>query len=241
MKKGFVFIETIIVLMLVTMSLTMLISSYTLIKTKSLEKESYDKTSDKYLLYAISTLGTTSQYNYSLIADTGYLSITPEDCGNLQNSIYTLTKNAITNEDEINKTNCTSNKNDPQCQFFKIFDYDPSESRTTTTTVTTTTKSETVNDKPNCQTVFSQLNVVHIYVIPDVAKALNSSTATSIYDNGTINYLKTLRKCYDSVYITDEEGNQVVSDDVGTCYDPVRYMVGVFQRYGKYYFASIEI
>ena len=47
MKKGFVFIETIIVLMLVTMSLTMLISSYTLIKTKSLEKESYDKTSDK--------------------------------------------------------------------------------------------------------------------------------------------------------------------------------------------------
>ena len=49
MKKGFVFIETIIVLMLVTMSLTMLISSYTLIKTKSLEKESYDKTSDKYL------------------------------------------------------------------------------------------------------------------------------------------------------------------------------------------------
>lgn len=235
MKKGFVFIETIIVLMLVTMSLTMLISSYTLIKTKSLEKESYDKTSDKYLLYAISTLGTTSQYNYSLIADTGYLSITPEDCGNLQNSIYTL------GTDTINKINCTSNKNDPQCQFFKIFDYDPSESRTTTTTVTTTTKSETVNNKPNCQTVFSQLNVVHIYVIPDVAEALNSSTATSIYDNGTINYLKTLRKCYDSVYITDEEGNQVVSDEVGTCYDPVRYMVGVFQRYGKYYFASIEI
>ena len=235
MKKGFVFIETIIVLMLVTMSLTMLISSYTLIKTKSLEKESYDKTSDKYLLYAISTLGTTSQYNYSLIADTGYLSITPEDCGNLQNSIYTLSGDTIT------KINCTSNKNDPKCQFFKIFDYDPSVSRTTTTTVTTTTKSETVNNKPNCQTVFSQLNVVHIYVIPDVAEALNSSTATSIYDNGTINYLKTLRKCYDSVYITDEEGNQVVSDEVGTCYDPVRYMVGVFQRYGEYYFASIEI
>ena len=235
MKKGFVFIETIIVLMLVTMSLTMLISSYTLIKTKSLEKESYDKTSDKYLLYAISTLGTTSQYNYSLIADTGYLSITPEDCGNLQNSIYTL------NGDTVEKINCTSQKDNAKCQFFKIFDYNPSAANTTTTIVTTTTKSETITSKPNCQTVFSQLNVVHIYVIPDVAKALNSSTATAIYDNGTINYLKTLKKCYDSIYITDEDGNQVVSDSVGTCYDPVRYMVGVFQRYGKYYFASIEV
>lgn len=238
MKKGFVFIETIIVLMLVTMSLTMLISSYTLIKTKSLEKESYDKTSDKYLLYAISTLGTTSQYNYSLIADVGYLSLTPENCGDLTNSIYT-----ITNTDAISKiSDCSSQREHEKCQFFKIFNHVNTSGHTTKkTTVTTTAKSETVNDKPNCQTVFSQLNVVHIYVIPDVQKALKSSTATSIYDNGTINYLKTLRKCYDSIYVTDEEGNQVVSDNVGTCHDPVRYMVGVFQRYGNYYFASIEI
>lgn len=239
MKKGFVFIETIIVLMLVTMSLTMLISSYTLIKTKSLEKESYDKTSDKYLLYAISTLGTTSQYNYTLIADEGYLSITPENCGNLKNSIYTINNSgAVTNEVE----DCSTQREHKKCQFFKIFNHvDTSGHTTKNTTVTTTAKSETVGDKPNCQTVFSQLNIVHIYVIPDVQKALKSSSATSIYDNGTINYLKTLRKCYDSIYITDEDGNKVVSDNVDTCYNPIRYMVGVFQRYGNYYFASIEI
>ncbi len=236
MKKGFVLIETIIVLMLVTMSLTMLISSYTLIKTKSLEKESYDKTSDKYLLYAISTLGTTSQYNYSSIADIGYLSITPEDCGNLQNSIYTLSGDAISP-----KTNCNANRTHVNCKFFDIFNYDPTKANTSNTVITTAVKSETVADKPNCQTVLSQLNVVHIYVIPDVAAALKSATATSIYDNGTINYLKTLRKCYDSVYVEGEGEDKVVSDNPQTCEDPVRYMVGVFQRYGKYYFASIEI
>lgn len=239
MKKGFVFVETIIVMMLVTLSLTTLISSYTLIRAKSLEKESYDKTSDKYLLYAISTLGTTSQYNYSTIADVGYMSITPNDCDNLQNSIFTIEGKET---DTITKINCTSNREDPKCKFFKIFNYDTSIPNTEKTTITTITTNETISDVANCQTVLSQLNVVHIYVIPDVSKALKSSMATSIYDNGTINYLKTLKKCYKTIYVTDEDGKQVVANNVDTsCDAPVRYMVGVFYRYGKYYFASIEI
>ena len=41
-KKGFVFLETIIILVLVTLSLTTMLSSYTLITSKSREKEFYD-------------------------------------------------------------------------------------------------------------------------------------------------------------------------------------------------------
>ena len=65
-KKGFVFVESIVVLMVVALSLTVLISSYSLVTRKTKEKEHYDKASDKYLLYAISKLGTDDKCNYSI-------------------------------------------------------------------------------------------------------------------------------------------------------------------------------
>ena len=65
-KNGFVFIESIVVLMVVALSVAMLMSSYTLIARKTKEKENYDKASDKYLLYAIANLGTDSKCNYGV-------------------------------------------------------------------------------------------------------------------------------------------------------------------------------
>ncbi len=69
-KNGFVFIESIVVLVVVALSLAMLISSYSLIKRKTQEKELYDKASDKYLLYSISNLGTDDRCNYSIKCST---------------------------------------------------------------------------------------------------------------------------------------------------------------------------
>ena len=63
-KDGFIFVESIIVLVIVALSVAMLISSYSLIARKTKEKETYDKASDKYLLYAISKLGTDENCNY---------------------------------------------------------------------------------------------------------------------------------------------------------------------------------
>lgn len=65
-KNGFVFVESIIVLVVVSLSVAMLISSYSLIARKTKEKETYDKASDKYLLYAISKLGTDENCNYGI-------------------------------------------------------------------------------------------------------------------------------------------------------------------------------
>ena len=239
-KKGFVFIETIIVLMLITMSLTLLLASYTLIKTKSLEKEYYDKISDKYFLYSISNLGTSSEYNYSIIADEKlYLNVTPDDCSNYQSSMYKLNSNG-TKTDKID-CSLSTNKDKNECMFFKMYSYSSSQGNTHNVSINTSSYDKVIDNVPNCQTVFDELDIAHLYVIPDVNAALSSPTATQTYDNGTINYLKTLRKCYDDVYVKDEDGDKVVSDTVGTCNNPVRYLVGVFYRYGNYYFASIEI
>lgn len=60
-KKGFMFIESITVLLVVVLSLTLLISSYSLVTRKSKENEYYDLPSDKYLLYVIGNLGENSE------------------------------------------------------------------------------------------------------------------------------------------------------------------------------------
>lgn len=243
MKKGFVFIETIIVLMIVTMSLTLLFASYTLIRTKSMEKENYDKISDKYLLYAISNLGTNATFNYGTIADYGYLALTPKNCHNYENIMYTINgskkfegKNCQNHVFEKcdsatgqNKTNCDI------CQgYYNIFS--PKAEKKVQINTSSFEKIET--PASNCQKIFTELNVVHLYVIPNVTDALRTTNATNIYDNGTINYLKTLKKCYDKDYASQ---GGLVKDEADTCSDPVRYLVGVFYRYGEYFFASIEI
>lgn len=60
-KNGFVFIESITVLLVVVLSLTLLITSYALVIRKAKENEYYDLPSDKYLLYTIGNLGDTSK------------------------------------------------------------------------------------------------------------------------------------------------------------------------------------
>ena len=63
-KKGFVFVESLTVIIIVILSLTLLISSYGLITRKSKENEYYDLPADKYLLYVIGNLGENNEdYN----------------------------------------------------------------------------------------------------------------------------------------------------------------------------------
>lgn len=259
MKKGFVFIETIIVLMIVTMSLTLLFASYTLIKTKTQEKENYDKISDKYLLYAISNLGTNASYNYGTIADYGNLIIEPKTCAEYNKVVYykkenQSNENKYTYEpqncqnfvfDKCKETYINSLDEDKQqeqidtcnmCVYYNIF----SPKATKKVQINTSSFSKEDTSVPNCQKVFTELDVVRLYVINDIREALKSDNATQLYDNGTINYLKTLRKCYDNNYAS--EGGLVKDDEnINTCNDPVRYLVGVFSRYDEYFFASIEI
>ena len=86
-KKGFVFVESLTVLIIVILSLTLLLASYSLVIRKSKENEYYDIPSDKYLVYSISNLGDTgASYNTeeSFVADktncSTYLSNRMTDC-----------------------------------------------------------------------------------------------------------------------------------------------------------------
>jgi len=62
-KKGFVFLESVIVLVVVAIALTGFMTTYTILSNNAKRREFYDKTSDKYLLYAISSLGTSGNEN----------------------------------------------------------------------------------------------------------------------------------------------------------------------------------
>ena len=62
-KDGFVFLESVVVLVVVAIALTGFMTTYTLLSNQAKRREYYDKTSDKYLLYAISSLGTTGNLN----------------------------------------------------------------------------------------------------------------------------------------------------------------------------------
>ena len=66
-KNGFVFLESIVVLVVTMLALTLLLISYSLITRKAKEKEEYDRTSDKYLIYNLSNFGTTDLYYYGLL------------------------------------------------------------------------------------------------------------------------------------------------------------------------------
>lgn len=255
MKKGFVFLETIIVLTVVTLSLTILLTSYTLITTKAKERENYDRVSDKYMLYTFSNLGTNTTYNYKNIANKGYLKLTPETCTNDQIDeystarIFTLGENGQTFKTIINAGESTMcfNGNNPttssSCDFFHIFNSEMNNSKITIDTSQSTTE----EDKPSCTVALEQLGIKYLYVIPDVQKVLESKLATTIFDVGTLNYIKTLRKCYNTDIYTsvDQYGNVIVNDKeiVGSkvCANPVQYLVGVFLRNSEYYFAAIEL
>lgn len=193
-KKGFVFVESIVVLVVVALSLAMLISSYSLVTRKLKEKEYYDKASDKYLLYAISNLGTDDDCNYSIA------------CNSLGGDTFKDDSKKITfRADASGDYACTKSK------LGKII-YD-------------------------CNSVFNEMNLVHLYVVENIVEDLHDNCSTEkcsvrFYDSGTIEYMKSLKKCNDDGFVNHQN----------VCDDPITYMIGVFERgNGEYYYASIEI
>lgn len=201
-KNGFVFVESIIVLVVVSLSVAMLISSYSLIARKTKEKATYDKASDKYLLYAISKLGADDNCNYSI---------------NCSGQIDFATSPEYCNETKMG------------------------------------------NMMYNCKETMEYLNIKHLYVVSDIRSLLKSpefpggSQYTKekdgiieyLYTNGTIEYIKTLKNCNDlNEYITRADGTKEyinknkLSD---TCNNPIKYLIGEFERQGTFYYAAIEI
>ena len=159
-KKGFVLLESILVLVVVALSLSVLMSSFSLISRKTKEKEYYDRSSDKYLLYSILNLGTDEKCNYWA---------NPATCNGVNyNSI------------NFHATSST-------CVDKKIGQI-----------------------VPHCSDLFAEFGN---------------------YDNGTIEYMKTLKKCRDCDY----------SVNSSTCNDPIPYMIGVFNRGGNLFYSSIVL
>ncbi len=205
-KDGFVFVESIVVLVVVALSLAMLISSYSLVTRKTKEKEKYDKTSDKYLVYVLSKLGTDDVCNYGMA------------CTNLAHKGISFRAD----REVTSSYNCSTTK-----MGELLFD---------------------------CNQVFDDMGLVHLYVIENIRNELNDLDvygnpkgrgelkAVEIYDNGTIEYMKTLKKCNDLNTI-DSNGNYINNNsDTSKCNNPITYMIGVFERgNGDYYYASIEL
>ncbi len=162
-KNGFMFVESVTVLVVVILSLTLLLSSYSLVVRKSKEKNYYDLPSDKYLLYNIGNLGDTSaEYSAS--------------------GIFVA-----------NVNNCS------------------------------TYLSDRMSD---CTQVFKDNNMIYFIFTPNLYNDLRTGASTR-YSSGTIEYLKTLKRCNDAT--------------PGTCNNPIGYIVGVFYRSGKYYYASLKL
>lgn len=206
-KKGFILLETIVVLMVVTLSLSILLASYSLITRKTNEKLYYDKTSDIYLLYSISRLGVNTKNSYSRINNTA-----------------------------INVNNCKYMNKMTSVNIFGEGDV--------------------------CKNVFNSVGLKYLYVVNDVYNSLNdvseytidykdsavvkTKKTVSIFDNGTIEYMKSLKKCYDSenIYNTKGADNKYTVKSISegkNCTSPIKYMIGVFYRNDKYYYASIEL
>lgn len=183
-KNGFVFLETVVVLIIVTLSLTMLLSSYSLLARKSKQNETYDNVSDKYLLYSISSLGTTGTYNYNVFADFS---------ANAMNCMESPMSNIfLCNEVTSDRKTCLNN---------------------------------------NCSNLFSSTGLVNLYLVSDIDMTLSDSSLSSKIDNGTIQYMKTLKAC-------DKGGK---NNGVTECMRCNKYIMGVFYRNGKYHYASVPV
>lgn len=191
-KKGFVLLETIISITIVTLSLTVILSTYFLVVRKSDEKERYDKPGDKYLLYSIANIAKENKPSFNINDYDPFLRINKSDCSNKVLGIF--------NNDSAVSTNA-------------------------------------------CNIVFSNLDVKTLYIVKDAYALLYNSELINNFDNGTIEYLKTIKKIkeysssgqYNGVPIVNGN-NSMVDYEEG-----MNYLIGVFYRNEKYYFASIEI
>ena len=209
-KKGFAFVETVLVLTIVTLSLTLLLSSYSLITRKTKEKENYDKGSDKYLLYSILNSGVNNVNNYP-----AYLNNCESEVGSIKCNI------------KITPDNCYTKPKNNNGDKLEILD-----------NIYGTTQ---LNGKYVCTNLYENMNIMYLYVIQDVQAALKDTNAVKFFDNGTVEYIKTLKKCNDINYTMIDENGHTILKDPDVCSSPVSYLVGVFYRNNDYYFASIEI
>lgn len=64
MKKGYIFVETIAVLVVVTIAVSMLLINYTLIMKRTTIKKYYNRPNDIYALYTVMNYETDSEDNY---------------------------------------------------------------------------------------------------------------------------------------------------------------------------------
>lgn len=190
-KKGFVLLETISMLLVIVVSLSILLLSYSLIVRNSKSKLYYDKVSDKYMLY--------SMYE-----------ITNELLSSVTNLSISKVIDDLKDIDGINLNIDESNN-----LYGMIYDYD------------------VLSNMPNdigeaCKEIRNKTGLKYAYIALDIDTLLKGKNAKDIYINGAIEYMKTLKKC-----------NEALNN--GKCNNPKHYIIGVFYRNNKYYYASIEI
>ena len=271
MSLEFVFLETIIILMLVTMALTTMLTTYTVVVSKSKEREYYDRVSDKYLLYSLSNLGTTESADYIKLANNLETSV-DHDCNTFKSSDYSKYLDCLSQKIGVLKFDVSARDCATICEqigsakyqvnskkvFCDIFGKDHVDSQDIT--FSTSTFKDTINGE-KCTTVFEELQLYRLYFVKDIAHTLSQPETTLFFngDNGVIEYMKSLKKCYnENVYVeyqNKETGesctpgssncirvvlNELVTDST-VCSSPVRYLIGVFMRNHDYYYASIEI
>jgi len=64
-SNGFVFIETICALVIITLTLAVCLMSFSILTRKTKARTYYNQISDRYLLYSISKLGTSDSFSYA--------------------------------------------------------------------------------------------------------------------------------------------------------------------------------
>lgn len=168
-NKGFIFLETISILMVVALSLTILLASYTLVYTKAKQHKYYDQPRDLYALYAVANIIDTSTLDSNVVM--------------------------VSNSSSCEKVD----------------------------------GKDTILGKSieNCSDFMNDFNMTTFAVIEDLNSELYKKSNDTYFDNVTIEYLKTLSRCYEKKCTEDSKGR--------------KYLLGIFKRQGKYYYASIEL
>ena len=238
-KNGFVFIESIVVLMIVALSVTMLMSSYTLIARKTKEKENYDKASDKYLLYAIANLGTNNKCNYGIDCDGSALleatefAASKKNCRNTKMGEILYECDKVFEDMGIKYIYVVKNIRNTLNDYKRNKDGQALDSSGNVIKRSESARSSTGknNDEEDLR---------------KVAKLPSDSNerAVKIFDNGAIEYMKKLKKCNDQNEEKMEGTKKVIynrNKETYICEDSIMYMIGVFERGDQLYYASIDI
>ena len=215
-KDGFIFMESLTVLVVVLLATTLLLSSYSLFIRKSKEKESYNLPSDRYLLFNIAKLNATVNEYFD-------------------------------NEGYIANRRDASYNNPNSCE-----------------------KTPIGNRLSNCKQLFKDNDLVYFIVIKDIKKEMKRTDITTIYDSGTIEYLKTLERglfgylkqdnqllqagesmtentgAEEQTDTQEEIDNQISTQAIVVKDNIIKissqgYIVGVFYKNGTYRYAAIPL